>query len=65
MLGNEFFTENYQWQTLQNKNRVAGNLLSDNEEIRWHNNVFFLADLNFQEKLIVSASLNQNQTSYN
>jgi len=65
MMGNEFFTENYQWQTLQNKNRVAGNLLSDNEEIRWYNNFFFLADLNFQEKLIVSASLNRNQTSYN
>lgn len=65
MLGNEFFTENYQWQTLQNKNRVAGSLLSDNEEIRLYNNVFFLADLNFQEKLIVSASLNRNQTNYN
>lgn len=65
MLGNEFFTENYQWQTLQNKNRVAGSLLSDNEEIRWYNNFFFLADLNFQEKLVVSASLNRNQTSYN
>jgi len=65
MLGNEFFTENYQWQTLQNKNRVAGNLLSDNEEIRWYNNFFFLADLNFQEKLVISASLNRNQTSYN
>ncbi len=65
MLGNEFFTENYQWQTLQNKNRVAGNLLSDNEEIRWYNNVFFLADLNLLEKLVISASLNRNQTSYN
>ncbi len=65
ILGNEFFTENYQWQTLQNKNRVAGNLLSDNEEIRWYNNFFILADLNFQKKLIVSASLNRNQTSYN
>jgi len=65
MLGNEFFTENYQWQTLQNKNRAARDLLSENEEIRWYNNFFILADLNFQEKLIVSASLNENQTSYN
>lgn len=62
--GNEFFTENYQWQTLQNKNRVAGNLLTDNEEFRWYNNVFLLADLNFKEKLQISASLNLNQTSY-
>lgn len=64
MLGNEFFTENYQWQTRQNNNRVAGNLLSDNEEIRWYNNIFLLTDLNIQGQLIVSASLNLNQTSY-
>jgi iron complex outermembrane receptor protein len=64
MLGNEFFTENYQWQTLQNKNRMAGNLLSDNQEFRWYNNVFFLTDLNIQEQFILSASLNLNQTSY-
>lgn len=64
MLGNEFFTENYLWQTLQNKNRVAENLLSDNQEFRWYNNVFFLSDLNFQERFLLSASLNWNQTSY-
>jgi len=62
--GNEFFSENYQWQTLQNKNRVAGDLLTDNEEFRWYNNVFLLADLNFKERLQISASLNLNQTSY-
>ncbi|MDP2336835.1 MAG: TonB-dependent receptor [Bacteroidota bacterium] len=65
LLGNEYFNENYQWQTLQNKNRIAGNLLSDNLEFRWYNNLFFLTDLNFQEKFLVSASLNWNQTSYN
>ncbi len=65
MLGNEFFTENYKWQTLQNNNRMAGNLLSDNVEQRWYNNFFLLTDLNFQEKLLVSASLNYNQTNYN
>ncbi|MBA4410989.1 MAG: TonB-dependent receptor [Bacteroidota bacterium] len=64
ILGNEFFTENYQWQTLQNKNRVAGNLLTDNVEFRWYNNIFFLADLNFQERVQLLASLNLNRTSY-
>ena len=64
MLGNEFFTENYQWETLQNKNRVAGNLITDNEEFRWYNNVFILTDLNFHEQFLISASLNWNQTSY-
>ena len=64
ILGNEFFTENYQWQTLQNSNREPGNLLSDNEEIRWYHNLFALADLNFGERTHISASLNLNQTSY-
>lgn len=64
MLGSEFFTENYQWQTLQNLNRNAGNLLSDNQEFRRYSNLFFLTDLNFQEKLILTASLNLNQTQY-
>ena len=64
MLGSEFFTENYQWQTLQNKNRIAGSLLTDNEEFRWYNNIFILTDLNFQERFLISASLNWNQTSY-
>jgi iron complex outermembrane receptor protein len=64
ILGNEFFTENYQWQTLQNKNRVAGNLLTDNEELRWYNNIFILTDLNFQERFQLSASLNWNRTNY-
>jgi len=64
MAGNEFFRENYDWQTLKNDNRMAGDLLSDNHELRWYNNLFILTDLNVIEKLIVSASLNLNQTSY-
>jgi len=63
--GNEFFHENYQWQTFQNKNREPGNLLSDNEELRGYNNFFLLADWNRMEKVSVSASLNYNQTHYN
>lgn len=62
--GNEFFSENYQWQTFQNKNREPGNLLSDNEELRGYNNFFMLADWNWVEKLSISASLNYNQTHY-
>jgi iron complex outermembrane receptor protein len=63
-VGDEFFAENYQWQTLQNNNRAAGNLLSDNREFRRYNNLFLLNDLNFSDKLMVSASMNLNQTSY-
>ncbi len=65
LLGDEYFSENYRWQTLQNDNRVAGNLLSDNQELRWYNNLFFLTDFDIQEKLLISASLNYNQTAYN
>lgn len=65
ILGDEYFNENYRWQTLQNNNRTAGDLLSDNQEYRWYNNLFFLTDLNIQEKLMVSASLNWNKTNYN
>ncbi len=64
IIGDEYFNENYQWQTLQNNNREPGNLLSDNQEFRWYNNVFLLTDLNFQEKFTLSASLNLNQTNY-
>jgi iron complex outermembrane receptor protein len=65
ILGDEFFAENYGWQTLQNNNHEAGNLLSDNQEMRRYNNLFFLTDLNIQERFLISASLNLNQTSYN
>ena len=64
MLGDEFFSENYQWQTLQNNSRVAGELLSDNQEYRRYNNLFLLADLNIQNKYLISASLNWNETNY-
>lgn len=64
MIGNEYFRENYKWQTLVNNNREAGNLLSDNQEFRWYNNIFLLADLNIHQRMIVSASLNWNHTSY-
>lgn len=64
VFGDEFFAENYQWQTLQNNNREAGNLLSDNQEFRRYNNLFLMTDLNFSNELMVSASINLNQTSY-
>lgn len=64
MIGNEYFRENYQWQTLQNANRVAGTLLSDNQEFRWYNNLFLLTDITIQQRLIISASLNWNRTNY-
>lgn len=63
--GNEFFNETFQWQTFQNKNRIPGALLSNNEELRGYNNLFVLTDFSWQQKLFVSASLNYNQTHYN
>jgi iron complex outermembrane receptor protein len=64
MAGDEFFRENYDWQTLENNDRVAGAVISDNNERRWYNNLFVLADLNLRKKMILSASMNINQTSY-
>ena len=65
IFGDEFFAENYRWQTLQNNNRAAGNILSDNKEFRQYNNLFFLTDLNLQEQFLISAGVNLNQTQYN
>jgi iron complex outermembrane receptor protein len=64
MLGTEFFMEKYNWQTLQNKDRTAGNLLSDNQESRLFTNIFLASDLNLSKKFILSASLNLNHTQY-
>lgn len=64
MLGTEFFMEKYNWQTLQNKERTAGNLLSDNQESRLYTNIFLASDLNLSKKFILSASLNLNHTQY-
>lgn len=62
--GNEWFAEKYIWETLQNKNREAGNLLSDNKELRAYNNLFALADYDLAKKIQISASLNLNETHY-
>jgi len=64
ILGDEFFAENYQWQTFVNSNRIAGNLLSDNQEFRRYNNTFLLTDLNFKERYSLSVSVNLNHTKY-
>lgn len=64
MLGTEFFMEKYNWQTLQNKERAAGNLLSDNQETRLYTNIFLAGNLTLFEKFILSASLNMNRTKY-
>jgi iron complex outermembrane receptor protein len=64
MLGTEFFIEKYNWQTLQNKERTAGNLLSDNQESRLYTNIFFVSHLTLSKKFVLSASLNLNKTKY-
>lgn len=63
--GNEVFSEIYRWQTFQNLSRKAGNLLSDNKELRSYTNFFVLAEMNLAQKLLVSGSLNVNKTVYN
>ncbi len=64
-LGNEYFGENYKWQTLRNNNRVAGDLISDNQENRSYNNIFLMTDLRLTDQFLFTANLNVNQTSYN
>ena len=64
ILGTEFFIEKYNWQTLQNKERAAGNLLSDNQESRLYTNIFLMGDLTLSKKFVLSASLNLNRTKY-
>lgn len=64
VVGDEFFAENYRWQTLANDNRTAGDLLSDNQELRRYINLFLLAEFNFGERLSLSACANYNQIAY-
>jgi iron complex outermembrane receptor protein len=65
MIGTESFFERYFWQTLQNIDRNAGNLLSDNQEKRLYHNIFLTGDFTFMKKIVLSASVNLNQTRYN
>ena len=61
--GLEFFRENYDWSTWSNNNPEE--VLSDNNEKRSYENLFFQMEASFQEKLFLSAGINGNLTRFN
>jgi iron complex outermembrane recepter protein len=61
--GLEFFRENYNWSTWSNDN--ADQALSDNQEKRSYENLFFQMESNFEDKLFLSAGINSNLTRFN
>jgi iron complex outermembrane receptor protein len=62
--GGEYFREWYSWQTYRISNRVRGNILSDNQEIRAYYNIFAQSHLEIGEKWSIDAGLNLNRTEY-
>jgi iron complex outermembrane recepter protein len=62
--GTEFFREKYDWETYKNKEAKPENLLSDNMEIRFWNNIFSLAKWNPLPYLTLEPGLNLNYTHY-
>ncbi|MEE4287329.1 MAG: TonB-dependent receptor [Mariniphaga sp.] len=61
--GLEFFRENYDWSTWSNDN--PNQALSDNQEKRSYENLFFQMESNFRDKLFLSAGINGNLTRFN
>jgi iron complex outermembrane receptor protein len=62
--GAEYFSENYQWKTLENEDREPGALLSDNDEQRKYYNVFTELNWTLLSGTILTAGLNFNNTKY-
>ncbi|QGY47260.1 TonB-dependent receptor plug domain-containing protein [Maribellus comscasis] len=60
--GLEFFRENYNWSTLSNENSNV--FLSDNQEKRSYENLFFQMESGFWERLYISAGINGNLTRF-
>lgn len=61
--GIELFREKYNWSTWSNENRE--NALSDNKEKRAYENLFAQLELNFNDRLFLSAGANGNLTRFN
>ena len=61
--GLEFFREKYNWSTWSNNN--GSDLLSDNQEKRSYENLFFQMESSFYLRLFVSAGINGNLTRFN
>lgn len=62
-IGTELFRENYDWQTIENNDGIAGELLSDNTETRAYANIFTGGRYNLGDFMIVGG-LNLNLTNY-
>jgi iron complex outermembrane receptor protein len=60
--GIELFREKYNWSTWSNEN--PENALSDNKEKRAYENLFAQLELNFNDRLFVSAGANGNLTRF-
>jgi iron complex outermembrane receptor protein len=60
--GLEFFREKYNWATISNSS--SADLLSDNEERRQYENLFFQMEASFHEKYFISAGVNGNLTRF-
>lgn len=60
--GLEFYRENYNWSTLSNENQ--GEILSDNQEKRSYENLFFQMESGFFDRLFFSAGVNGNLTQF-
>ncbi|HSH19776.1 MAG TPA: TonB-dependent receptor, partial [Draconibacterium sp.] len=59
--GIEFFREKYNWSTLSNTNFSK---LSDNQEKRQYENLFFQMESSFSDKYFISAGVNGNLTRF-
>ncbi len=60
--GLEFFRENYNWSTFSNTK--PGVILSENQEKRSYENLFFQMESEFFERLYISAGINGNLTRF-
>ncbi len=64
VLGGELFRERYKWKTLETVDRMSGDLLSDNNELRKYLNVFTEITLDLSPSTTLTAGLNYNITQF-
>lgn len=63
-VGNEFMRESYDWSTYRNMEVKPENIISDNTEIRFWNNLFLLARWSPLPSLSIEPGMNINYTRY-
>ncbi|MDH3711127.1 MAG: TonB-dependent receptor [Cyclobacteriaceae bacterium] len=64
IVGGEYFTERYQWRTLENVDREPGAVLSDNDEDRRYFNLFTELTWDLPTGTVLTAGINLNKTNY-